>query len=110
MLCDQMLNRVYESLHARNPGLMDRARTKIAPPQVSRVGSTRTAWTNFKKISDMMNRPTDHLQQFFLVELDTTGAIDGSENLLLRGRYLPAVIESILRKYISTFHCACSAA
>lgn len=96
-----MLNRVYESLHARNPGLMERGRTKITPPNLSRVGSTRTAWTNFKKICDTMNRPLEHVLSYFLVELDTTGAIDGSENLIIRGRYLPAVIESILRKYIS---------
>jgi hypothetical protein len=39
---------------------------------------------------------------FFLVELDTTGAIDGSDRLLLRGRFPPKVIESGLRKYIGT--------
>ena len=40
---------------------------------------------------------------FFLVELDTTGAIDGSDRLLLRGRFPPKVIESGLRKYIGTW-------
>lgn len=93
---------MYEALHARNPGLMDRAKTKLPPPTLSRVGSTRTAWTNYKQICELMNRNSEHVQQFFLVELDTTGAIDGSENLLIRGRYLPKVIESILRQYIST--------
>jgi translation initiation factor 2 subunit 2 len=103
----QMLNRVYESLHARNPGLMDRAKTRLPPPTLSRVGSTRTAWTNFKRICELMYRNSDHVLQFFLVELDTTGAIDGSENLLLRGRYLPKVIESILRQYISAYRRLC---
>ena len=44
---------------------------------------------------------------FFLAELGTTGSIDGSDRLLVRGKYLPKYIESLLRKYISVraAHC-----
>jgi hypothetical protein len=45
---------------------------------------------------------------FFLVELDTTGAIDGSDRLLLRGRFPPKVIEQGLRKYIGALPDACA--
>ena len=38
-----------------------------------------------------------------MAELGTTGAIDGSARLLLRGKYLPKAVESLLRKYISGF-------
>lgn len=40
---------------------------------------------------------------FVLAELGTTGSIDGSQRLMLRGRYVPKYMESLLRKYISTF-------
>ncbi len=47
---DEMLARVFTLLHENNPELMGRERRKLKPPQVSRVGTTRTAWTNFKDI------------------------------------------------------------
>ena len=48
-------------------------RKKLKPPQVMRVGTTRTAWVNFKEICNMMKRTPDHVQSFFLNELGTTG-------------------------------------
>ena len=39
-----------------------------------RVGTTRTAWVNFKEICGMMKRSGEHVQSFFLNELGTTGA------------------------------------
>ena len=36
-------------------------RKKLKPPQVMRVGTTRTAWVNFKEICVMMKRTTDHV-------------------------------------------------
>ena len=37
-------------------------RKKLKPPQVMRVGTTRTAWVNFKEICTMMKRSTEHVQ------------------------------------------------
>ncbi len=75
----------------------------LKPPAVSRVGTTRTAWTNFKEICTGMKRAPDHVLSFFLAELGTTGSIDGSDRLLVRGKYQPKYIESLLRKYIAEF-------
>jgi hypothetical protein len=47
---DDMLSRVFTLLYANNPELTDRTRKKVKPPQVMRVGTTRTAWVNFKEI------------------------------------------------------------
>lgn len=48
-----------------------------------------------------MKRSTEHVLSFFLAELGTTGSIDGSERLVMRGKYQPKYIESLLRKYIT---------
>lgn len=50
-----------------------------------------------------MHRNPEHCLSFVLAELGTTGSIDGSQRLMLRGRYVPKYMESLLRKYISTF-------
>lgn len=49
-----------------------------------------------------MSRPPEHLLQFVLAELGTTGSIDGNQRLLIRGKYVPKYVESLLRKYIGT--------
>lgn len=96
---DDMLTNIFTLLQVNNPALMDRGRKKVQPPHVSRVGTTRTAWTNFNDICIALDRAPEHVNSFFLAELGTTGAIDGSHNLLLKGRFQPKYIESLLRKY-----------
>jgi translation initiation factor 2 subunit 2 len=81
-----MLERIYALLNANNPELIGRERKKLKPPAVSRVGTTRTAWTNFREICAGMRRSPDHVLSFFLAELGTTGSIDGSDRLLVRGK------------------------
>lgn len=98
---DEMLAKLYSTLHAHNPALSGgRKRVRVPAPEVARVGSTRVAWTNFKEIAAKVKRSQEHLQSFFLAELGTTGAIDGSERFLIRGRYLPRVLENLLSRYI----------
>ncbi len=43
----QMLSRVYTLLHTNNPELIVRTRVTLPPPEICRVGSTRSAWVNF---------------------------------------------------------------
>jgi len=100
MSYEEMLSRVYAQLLENNPELLGREKKRLKPPQVSRVGTTRTAWTNFKDICAGLKRTPDHILSFYLAELGTTGAIDGSDRLLLRGKYQPKYVESLLRKYI----------
>ena len=88
---------------ASPPLLPGSEKRRLKPPAVSRVGTTRTAWTNFNEICVGMKRNPDHVLSFFLAELGTTGSIDGSARLLVRGKYQPKYIESLLRKYISEY-------
>lgn len=62
-----LLNRMYEILKMNNPEYAVKKRYIMAPPQVYRVGSTRTCWANFAVICGQMNRAPDHVLSFFLV-------------------------------------------
>ena len=47
-----------------------------------------------------MQRNPEHVYQFFMAELGTEGSIDGNQRLVIRGKYVPKYIESLLRKYV----------
>jgi translation initiation factor 2 subunit 2 len=95
-----LLDRVVDLLQANNPDLVEKKRTRIKPPQLQMVGSRKTLWVNFQEICSMMQRDPLHVYSFLMAELGTEGSIDGNERLIIRGRYLPKYIESLLRKYV----------
>lgn len=47
-----------------------------------------------------MKRQPDHVFSFFLAELGTTGSIDGTERMVIKGKYIQKDVERLLRKYI----------
>lgn len=96
----ELLDRIMNILHAQNPDLIDKKRRNMKPPQLTRVGTKKTLWVNFQEICTMMQRPPEHVFQFFMAELGTEGSIDGNQRLVIRGKYVPKYIESLLRKYI----------
>ncbi|ETW02158.1 hypothetical protein H310_05730 [Aphanomyces invadans] len=100
---EEMLDRIMNKLHENNPDLADRKKAIIKPPQLMRVGTKKTLWVNFQEICKMMHRNPDHVLQFTLSELGTDGNLDGTQRLIIRGRYVPKYIESLLRKYITEY-------
>jgi len=46
-----------------------------------------------------MHRPSEHVTQYLLAELGTSGTLDGQQRLVLKGRFLPKVFEGVLRHY-----------
>lgn len=99
----ELLNRVVDIIHQNNPELTDRRRATMKPPQLMRVGTKKTLWTNFQEICKMMRRNPDHVFQFMLAELGTEGSIDGSQRFVIRGKFVSKYIESLLRKYIGEY-------
>jgi len=99
----ELLSRVMAQLHANNPELTEKRRYVMKPPQLMRVGTKKTLWVNYQEICKMMRRSTEHVFQFFMAELGTEGSIDGNQRLVIRGKYVPKYIESLLRKYISEY-------
>jgi len=50
-----------------------------------------------------MHRQPEHVIAFMLAEMGTTGSVDGSGRLVIRGRFQQKQIENILRRYIGAF-------
>ena len=72
--------------------------TQIIFTQVVRVGTKKTAFANFTEIAKMLHRTPKHLLAFLFAELGTSGAIDGSNQLIMKGRFQQKHIENVLRR------------
>jgi len=102
---DELLDRVLETMKQKNPDMVagERKRMCLRPPQVVRIGTRRTAFVNFTEICKMIHRQPEHLMSFALAELGTSGAVDGQNQLVIKGRFQPKQIENILRRYIREY-------
>ncbi|CAN3374706.1 hypothetical protein DIURU_002313 [Diutina rugosa] len=100
---DVLLSRFFGILRKNNPELAgDRSgpKFKIPPPVCQREGSKKTMFTNVQEIATVLQRNPEHLIQFLFAELGTSGSIDGEKRLILKGRFQPKQMESVLRRYI----------
>ncbi len=98
---EELLDRMYSLLMANNPELAgDRKRFLMKPPQVVREGSRRVVIINFGDICKTLNRSSDHVFAFMLSEMGTTGSIDASMRMVIKGRFPPKAVEQIIRRYV----------
>merc|ERR1712166_878061 len=86
---NEMLDRVFERLQSNNPELMHKKRYKLKPPQIMRIGTRKCMWHNYPDICETLKRKPDHIMQFYLTELGTTGNLDGNGRLVLKGTFGP---------------------
>jgi len=98
-----LLDRIFGQLQANNTNLLERQSHHLPPPQTALHGSKKTGWGNFKEICEKLNREPDHVKLFFLTEMNTTGNLDGSNNFIIKGRWRPKQVESLLKKYIREY-------
>jgi len=98
----ELLHRFYFQLHASNPALFSSStkRYTIAPPSIMREGNKKTIFANIPDICKRMHRQPEHVIQFMFAEMGTTGSVDGSGRLLIKGRFQQKQIENVLRRYI----------
>ncbi|EJD01897.1 uncharacterized protein FOMMEDRAFT_141127 [Fomitiporia mediterranea MF3/22] len=98
----ELLHRFYNLLHAQNPSLLSSAgkRYTIPPPSVHREGNKKSIFANVNDICKRMHRPLDHVTQFMFAEMGTTGSLDGSSRLVIKGRFQQKQLENVLRRYI----------
>lgn len=100
---ETLLSRFFSILKANNPELAgDRLGPKfrIPPPVCQREGSKKTLFANVQEIAQVLQRLPEHLIQFLFAELGTSGSIDGEKRLILKGKFQPKQMESVLRRYI----------
>lgn len=101
---DELLERVFNTLRAKNPELTgERRRTVLKPPQVAREGTKKTVFTNFMDMCKAMNRQQEHVSQYLLAELGTSGSLDGQQRLVIKGRFQPKSFETVLRRYVNEY-------
>lgn len=98
-----MLDRVYELLNKNNPEISNIKKYKLPTIQIIKNGPKKIIWLNFNEICKSMNRSVEHLFQYFLAELGTEGSLDEHVRFIIKGRFAPLYIESILRKYIQEY-------
>lgn len=98
----ELLSRFYASLHVSNPSLLTSTgkRYTIAPPSIHREGNKKSIFANISDICKRMHRQPEHVIQYLFAELGTTGSVDGSGRLVIRGRFQQKQIENVLRRYI----------
>merc|ERR1712034_202251 len=101
----ELLNRVFGIMRDKNPEMVAGEKKKFVmrPPQVVRVGTKKTAFANFTEIAKMLHRQPKHLLAFLFAELGTSGAIDGNNQLIMKGRFQQKHIENVLRRYIKEY-------
>jgi len=102
---DELLNRVFKIMQDKNPEVVAGEKKKFVmrPPQVVRVGTKKTAFVNFTEIAKMLHRNHKHLSDFLWAELGTAGAVDGNNQLIMKGRFQQKHIENVLRRYIKEY-------
>jgi translation initiation factor 2 subunit 2 len=104
-----LLKRFYKRLEEKNPdhALSGTKSYKIPPPQCMREGNKKTIFANIAEICKRMKRTDEHVTAYLFAELGTSGSVDGSRRLVIKGRFQQKQIENVLRKYIrkfSSFH------
>lgn len=99
---DLLLNRFFTLLAQKNPdhALSGSRSYKIPPPQCLREGNKKTIFANIAEICKRMKRTDEHVTAYLFAELGTTGSVDGSRRLVIKGRFQQKQIENVLRKYI----------
>merc|ERR1719273_218438 len=102
---DELLQRVYNVIKEKNPDstMGEKKKFVMRPPQVVKVGAKKTAFVNFTEIAKMLHRQPKHLLAFLFAELGTTGALDGSSQLVMKGNFQQKHIETVLRRYIKEY-------
>ena len=103
---ENLLSRFFSLLAQKNPDhASSGARSyKIPPPQCLREGNKKTIFANINEICKRMKRTDEHVTQYLFAELGTSGSVDGSRRLVIKGRFQQKQIENVLRRYISMYH------
>lgn len=99
---DLLLSRFFELLAQKNPdhAFSGSRSYKIPPPQCLREGNKKTIFANIAEICKRMKRTDEHVTAYLFAELGTSGSVDGSRRLVIKGRFQQKQIENVLRKYI----------
>ena len=102
---EKLLERFFAHLHSAHPDLLSSGSKSyvIPPPQCLREGNKKTIFANIPDICKRMKRSEEHVMQFIFAELGTSGSVDGSRRLVIKGRFQQKQIENVLRRYVGEY-------
>jgi translation initiation factor 2 subunit 2 len=98
-----LLERVYEKMKINNPDLKESSKFTIEMPNVGPLGSRKTMWSNFEDIANKVKRKLDHFSGYVSAELGTEVNTNEKNQLILKGRFTPNQIKSILKNYLKEY-------
>ena len=81
--------------------ISSRARWKLPAPQILIEGSN-TIFRNFNEVVSMMDRDDNHVYQYILNDLGTSGSRDGPR-ARFKGRIPPKRIKNTIANYVNTY-------
>jgi translation initiation factor 2 subunit 2 len=100
----ELLSRITKILRANNPELAgEKKKINMVLPVVNREGSKKSAFVNVVEVCKRLNRASDHVIQFLLAELGTTGSTDATNSLIIRGRFQQKQIEAVIKRYVQEY-------
>ena len=110
---DEMLAKLYRQIMKCSPEMMDgAAKLKLKRPTLARIGTKRTAWTNFTECCEKLKRTTEHVKEFILAELGTTGSIDGDNYLIIKfvhkggtDKHFQTLLQKYMKEYVQCRTC-----
>ena len=99
-----LIDRIAKMLDQHNQGSdLNKNNLKISVPEIITIGKTKSAWVNFDKFVNALNRPHDHLLNYVLGELGVQGTIGGENQIIIKMKVNKKDIENVLRKYIHDY-------
>ncbi len=98
-----LLERLYTNLRHNNSNIINNKKLVIPPPSVIALSSKKTLVSNFFEIIRIINRNIEHVQSFFITELNSNCNIDSLSRLIIKGKYSQRQVESIFKKYITDY-------
>ena len=101
---DELLDRISQMLKDKNPQLAQGSTFKSSEgPSVVRLGTTKTAWTNFDSMVTAIDRKHDHMMSFIATELGTEATLNSENNMILFGKFQGKHFERLYKKYLENY-------
>ncbi|KAI3833907.1 hypothetical protein MKW92_042991 [Papaver armeniacum] len=97
-LLDGAVNAVQESIQKLVGDILTKPKV-----QRGREGLNKTALVNFMDICKKMHREPEHVMNFLLTQMGTTGSLDGQQKLVVKGRFTPNIFDEFLKRYINDY-------
>lgn len=98
----ELLDRAYAQARAegrQSAATTSQTKHSVPLPHISRMGR-RTLWTNFAHTCRAVWRTPEEVLPFVLAELSTQCTLDSQANMVIRGRFLPSHLQTVLANYL----------